>query len=470
MMQWDRVIINTRSASTTNQVENTFLDRITDRLDGINIKTTRLILAPYSPSYLLEKLLGQKLVSVDPAIPKEAEETLLNLIQKRLVKQRDNVVKRLCFACFTSSWEGMTCPSCGSADMRIVGEYMSLEIIEQQFIKQLNNSLDGQIGKTISYVKRRQRKNNQKYLIAVSSETRHSTVFVNYVNSKKDIEFLDDLTEEGFGVVAVLDPKMDTAKDQLLTIGVEVINLIQLLQHMLYPVPGEPHPLIAALEAQHQQMLQRIIRRARESLNRIQTKPQGYLPNNFEVDLKNLVQLMVPDVVRLGTEHSGKEVPDGYLRYGLRNYTTARRGRLFGWDAKYSQTSTYQLDSADLRKQKGYINWLMDSKGTPYQFGSLGVYAIISNFSRRDQFDTVLTGLAGYRKLPKTTRIVVIEDLFVAKVIEWALANWQQMLVNNASISRATFSFIRRKQTKTYTVTSVDDWPSLERTLNRIIS
>lgn len=467
---WDRVIINTRSASTTNQVEDIFLERVTGRLNGINIKTTRLILSPYSPSYLLEKLLGQKLVSVDPAIPKEAEETLLNLIQKKLVKQRENFVKRLCFACFTPSWQGMTCPTCGSSDMRIVGEYMSLELIEQQFIKQLNNSIAGQIGQMVSYVKRRQRKNNQKHLIAVNSATKHSTVFVVYVSGKKDIEFLDDLTNEGFGAVAVLDPKMDTAKDQLTTIGVDTISLIRLLQHMLYPVADEPHPLIAALEAQHQQMLQRIIRRSRESLHRIQTKPQVYLPSTFEIDLKNLVQLLVPDVVRLGTEHSGKEVPDGYLRYGLQNYTTARRGRLFGWDAKYSQSATYQLDSADLRKQKGYIDWLMDPKGTPHQFGGLGIYAIISNFSRRDQFDTVLTGLASYRKLPKTTRIVVIEDLFIAKAIEWALANWQQVLVNNAAISRAVFSFVRRKQSKPYTVTSIDDWPRLERRLNLIIT
>lgn len=468
---WDRIVVNTRSTNIPNSIEDAFLERIKARLSGIDIKTTRLIQAPYTHRYILNKLLGQKTIPVDPAIPKEAEETLLLLLKKKIVSNPRSTVKRQCFQCFSPpSWHGMDCEVCGANDMRIVGEFMSLDIIEKELMKLLDKSLEGKIGRMVSYTKKRQRSNYKKHLIAVNSDLKRSTAFIVYVGSKEDIDFIDDLSSEGFGIVAIIDPKMKTAEDVLDTMGVDSIDLVTAVEFLLYTEENEINPLVPALESQQEQVLQRFLRRARDSVRQVLAKPIGYQPSTFEVDLKNLMQALVPDVVRLGTEHSGQKVPDGYLRYGLQAYTMNRKGRLFGWDAKYSSNAGYQLDATDLRKQQGYIKWLMDKKGTPYQFGNLGIYAIISNFSRRDQFDTVLTRLSTYQRITgKGIRIALVEDQFIAKVLEWSLANWEQVLINNSEISRTVFTFMRRKQSTAYTISSIEDWPSLKSKLDGII-
>lgn len=468
---WDRVVINTKSGSVTNELEDSFLDIISERLGGINIKTTKLILAPYETDYILSKFLGQKSVAIDQAIPQAAEEMLLTLIKQRLVYKPTNAIKRQCFHCHAVSWESMICPACDHTDMRIIGESMSVSLNENQLLAKLHQSLSGRLSKMVTYIRKRQRSNYPKTLIAIDSEIAHSTIFLVYVADQKDVAFIDELATEGFGIVAIIDPKMETAQETLSSIDVDNVGLIELLSYLLSSTSAIEHPLSAAIQRQHERMLARIISRAQTSMQQILNKPTGYLPTTFEIDLKNLFQALVPDVVRLGTEHSGQKVPDGYLRYGLQGtLTNTRRGRLFGWDAKYSHDLSYRLGGSDARKQKGYIDWLADPKGIPHQFGSLGIYAIVANFSSEDQFETVMASLSAYTKLPRTTRIVVIEDLLLARIIEWSLEHWEQVLVNNGQISKLVFGFFRRKSSKSYTVSGLVQWPKLKKKLDTLIT
>jgi hypothetical protein len=321
----------------------------------------------------------------------------------------------------------------------------------------------------VSYVKSRSRKRHTKHLIAITSEPEHATVFITYIASKEDVEFVNVLSAENFGIIAILDPKMSGSKDEIATLGVDAIDLVDVVEHLL-DYDGEEFPsLIGKIESQKKLMLTKIMHLAKNSVDNIRNKSLGYTPGSFEVDIKNLMQSMVPDVVRLGTEYSGISVPDGYLRYGLTAYTRNRRGRVFGWDAKYSIDSNYRLGSADIKKQTSYINWLNNPSEPAQQFGQLGIYAIISNFSRRDQFDTALSALANLKDLPKNCRIVLIEDLVLAEIASWSLTNWEQVLINNGQIAKTVFSFIRRSSSKPYTVTSSKDWPRLRDRLAKIV-
>lgn len=176
------------------------------------------------------------------------------------------------------------------------------------------------------------------------------------------------------------------------------------------------------------------------------------------------MNLLVPDVVRLGTEFTGTSVPDGYLKYGQKgNRSKGRSYRLFGWDAKYSRTASYALGGRDVKKQKQYINWLMDKKNQPSKFGVLGIYGIIANFDSPNKMDTALTSIAEYRNLKPATRIVLIQDSLVIKICEWLIDNWQVVIENNSLISDEAFAFFRRKsRSKLYTISHESDWPKLK--------
>lgn len=112
----------------------------------------------------------------------------------------------------------------------------------------------------------------------------------------------------------------------------------------------------------------------------------------------------------------------------------------------------------------------MDSNGDARQFGTLGIYAIISNFSSTTRMNNVLLKLANYRKLKSSTRIALIEDLLIVRISEWLLIHWEQVLENNSLIADVVFKWLRRRQSsRPYTVSKASDWPRLEARLNQIL-
>lgn len=466
---WDRTYLNTASKNITNELEDSFLDQIKDRLGGINIKEARFIVNHFTAEYVVAKLLKEKTIPTDPPIPKEAEEIIVELTKKKLILHQSQTIQRKCFNCYTQSWDSLTCPNCDQDKMRIVSELVKIEVIEQSLMKQLSSAVNYEPTRLIKYVPKKQRNNLNKSVISIINPEKRASTFLVVVANKKDVGYAETLVREGFGVVALLDPRMETARDELISDGCSVLSLTSAIVYLLKP--GTESPFDQVIQEQETMMLQRIVDNARRAVVDVQEKRAGYNEYHFETDLKSLVQALVPDVVRLGTEYTGKSVPDGYSRYGSKVHLNQKAGtRLFGWDAKYSKSATYKLSSADVRKQKSYIQWLMNKKEAPSQFGSLGIYAIVSNFDSPKRFNTALTALAGYQKLKKSTRIALIEDLLLAKIVEWSLDHWDVVLDNNSEISKVFFAWIRRKQKRQpYTISRASDWRWLEPRLNRII-
>lgn len=465
---WDRVYLNATSKNITNELEEAFLGQVKDRFGGINIKEARFIVHDYTTEYVVGKLLKEKLIPTDPPIPRAAEEILIRLINEKIIARQSQTIQRKCFNCYARSWDSLVCPSCDQDAMRIVSEHVKVDAVEQRIMHLLSKQIDFEPTRLVKYVPKKQRKKYTKSVVSIINPTRRASTFLVIVADKKDVDYADTLVREGFGVVALLDPRMETAADELAASGCSNMSLTKAVVYLLEPEADNPFGDIVA--TQESMMLQRIADNARRAVTDIREKRAGYNEYNFETDLKSLVQAIVPDVVRLGTEYVGKSVPDGYSRYGSKVYLNSKQGtRLFGWDAKYSQSATYQLSAPDVRKQKKYIDWLMDKSEAPSQFGSLGIYAIVSNFDSPRRFDTSLKAVAAYQQLHRSTRIALVEDLLLAKIVEWSLGHWDIVLDNNSEIAKIIFNWLRRKQKRSYTISRVSDWRWLEPKLNRIV-
>lgn len=466
--EWKRTFINTATKNTTSRLEYEFIELVKERLDGNSIKETRFLLGELDMKFILDKLFRDKVVSTDPPIPEVAEKTVIDLISKGLIKKQSPTIKRKCMSCFSVSWDSWECPSCDRSNMQIVSEAIKIEVRETMLMKTISRMADLGIDREAKYYPRKQRNRNLKSVTGIFNKPRNIHTFIVFVSRKNDIKFVESLISEGFGVVVVVEPRMEGVSDYLESLDSSVLKLTVLTEYLLNN--QLPNPLVASIQNQENRMLERIFARTNESITALNEK-RNYNEDKFEVDLKNLLQALVPDVIRLGTEQKGISVPDGYLRYGSDGSRSSRKGRrLFGWDAKYSTSGTYSLSERDVTTQKKYIRWLMDSNGDARQFGTLGIYAIISNFSSTTRMNNVLLKLANYRKLKSSTRIALIEDLLIVRISEWLLIHWEQVLENNSLIADVVFKWLRRRQSsRPYTVSKASDWPRLEARLNQIL-
>lgn len=469
---WDRITLNTTHRNVTSFVEHLFLNQINERLDGVDIKETRFVLEKYDARYVIDKLLRHKAISTTPAIPKAVDEFVVKLTAAKLITKQESNIKRKCWnkACYAVSWDELTCPVCGQDDMRIVGEEIAIVPNEAAIIKSLSRSSDFPLNFDVQHYPGKQRNNEKKSVLGVFNRNKNLTTFVVIVSKPKDITFVTDLAREGFGVVAVIDPKMEAKADDIELVGCTAIVLTDIVLHLLGE--GLITDLLAAVEQQEKYTLTRVFDNAEFSLNRLDKK-ESYNERFFEVDIKNIVQALVPDVIRLGTEYSGKKVPDGYLRYGVEGKRgKGRVKRLFGWDAKYSASRTYSLGSGDTRKQNGYINWLMDPAEEPSKFGKLGTYAIIANFEKSERMHTTLTSLAKRTDLPRGARIILVEDRLLLEIGNWLSRNWKQVIDNNSIVSDEVFKFLKRKPLKgnLYTISRESNWPRLKAKLEAKLS
>lgn len=468
--EWRRLYFNSSTKRITNIIEKQFLERVSQRLGGNDIKSTRFVLEELDSRFIVDKLLRDKTVATNPAIPVEAEEIVVKLTSLKLISKQEPSVKRKCRHCYTQSWDQLACPSCGRDEMSIMSEGIRILPNESQIMKQLALNA-GLLSFDTKYYPSKSRKNHRKSLVGIFDSDKNITVFVVMVSDKKDIEYIEYLSNEGFGVVAVVDPKIVSKTSEIERAGCTPISLTDIMLLLL----GETTALdiVNAVTDQEKVMLGRIVSNAKSSVSRIMTKPGNYDETYFEVDVKNIMNLLVPDVVRLGMEFSGTSVPDGYLRYGTKGIRTPGRARrLFGWDAKYSKSGLYSLSASDVSKQKKYIAWLRSKKNQPSKFGQLGIYSVISNFSDYKKMNTALTKVAEYKNLPKSTRIVLIEDLLLSEIGNWLLDNWKQVLENNSLISDEVFAWLRRKPLTgmNYTVSRGSDWPKLKTRLDKIIT
>lgn len=461
---WDRVYINTSTKRITEDLENDFIDQINERIgDEVDIKKARLVINNLDTQRVVEKFLKEKSVSLYPPIPKKAEEVLVKLKKLKLVKDSGKSTKRICFNCWTKSWDKLLCPKCDRthSDMRMVGESLGINIDELSMLRHLSKTNLG-TDLDITYHRKRQRNKYTKPVIEIHNNLKNITTYIMVVEKRKDLGFVRNISSEGSGVVALIDPKMANNIDTVENFGASIVRLESSVTALIEGY--EQDDIKEMILDQEQQILSRVFDNAQSSIQRLKDKPETFNERDFENDIKNIIQMLVPDVVWLGAKHSGTSVPDGYCKYKARSH------RLFGWDAKYSESGQYRLITKDVEKQKKYIVWLTNPSKEPSKLAKLGMYGIISNFDEPKYIKDAVSRIANFRKLPIDARVVIIEDGLLVLVGEWLLSNWRQVIDNNSKVAEELFKWFRRKQAGgKYTISKSADWKWLEPKLNRII-
>lgn len=464
--EWNRICLNTSTRNITTLTEDQFLNQIKTRLGGLDIKTSKFIINDLNLKFIINKLISGKKISTNPPIPEEAEKAVIELTKKKFIINQKPTIKRKCWNCYTVSWDHWECPNCGRTEMRIVNEGIRIIPSEKPIIKAITKIPEPTGSFILKYSPRKQRNRHKKSVVAFYNTSKKITTFIVLISNNIDVKYVSSLSSEGFGVVSIVDPKLKGKEDEIENAGSTVVSLTDVLVYLLDS--NETNQLTEAIKIQEEKMLEKIFSNFRSSITKIKAK-SNYDEAQYEVDIRNIIQAIVPDVIRLGTESIGQSVPDGYCRYGSNGVRSLTHGkRLFGWDAKYSQTASYSLYNRDVSKQKKYIDWLNNPKGQASQFGNLGIYAIVANFSNPRRLNTALTKIARYSNLKRGTRIALIDDELLVKIGEWTLSNWQQVIDNNSVIADEVFHWFRRKQRRQpYTISRASDWRWLEPKLNK---
>ncbi|MGE3341226.1 MAG: hypothetical protein AB7J46_04910 [Candidatus Altimarinota bacterium] len=464
--EWKRLFINVTAKRHSIEFEEAILADLNERLE-INVKESRLIVELLTDEFILEKILKDKKIPTFPPVPEQVEKLLIKLIRQKFIKKPSKIAKRKCQNCYSTSWDSWTCPNCDRESMTVVGEAINIKTQELSIIRQLCNNLETNLPSyKATLIPYKQRRSYKKTVLRLHNPIKNLSTFSFIISNKKDLEFAEDLLKEGFGIIAIVDPDISGKIDHIRSLGCDIVPLHIALGKL---VNEQAHlTFLPLVENQEQKVLERIFENLRSSVNRLKDKPEDYNEDMFEIDITNVFQGIVPDVIRLGTEYKGKNVPDGYCCYGYRNSNRRKRKRLFGWDAKYTYGVSYNLSSRDLKIQKGYINWLIDKSKEPYRMGNLGIYAFITNSVENTGLDKVLSNLCEFNNFPRQGRLIVLKDQLVVKIGEWLLNNWQRVLNNNSLAAEEFFRYIRTKRkSKPYNIFGTDKWETLEKKLSQ---
>lgn len=466
--KWKRFSLNVDSKGKSNFIESQLLEELVKVL-GVNVKETWFITQDLTVDFIVDNLLRDKMVSTDPPIPEKAEKVLIDLIKQELFRKPKEIAKRRCesWACHTTSWTDWPCPRCGRP-MIVIGEYITVQVNETQCLEQLANTLESKFGNYEIQKQLIQRKKYKKHVIRIHNRIKNIGMYVVTVIDQKDLNFCRSLASEGYGLICLIDPEMVNKKDELESLGADCLEISKIITELKLIKDGSASTIKdifdTAFTVQENKMLSRINQRLVASENALKIK-SNYDAEIFEVDLKNILQALVPNVIRLGTKFKGKKVPDGYCSFKLSNTGIQR---IFGWDAKFSMSGNYSLTKRDLTKQLGYIDWLK-STPEPKSLGGLRIYAIISNFNSINGFVKVITAIKRSSKKPRLCRIVLIEDMLIVNLATWMLSNWQKVLDKGPQISQTFFNWIispNRSHRNKWSYSTAQDWTDLENRLN----
>ncbi len=469
---WKRRFFNIETRGKARFVELMVLQKL-QYIIGKDIKETRFIIQPLTLEEIIKKLLDDKSVPIDLSVPEVVDKTIVDLVKQKLLKQPKYITKRRCirWECSQMSWVDLICPNCRS-EMVVIGENIIIEIAIKPLLKQLTNYIQ-RIYPNFEITKQViQRNKFKKDVIRILNKDKYTACYIIPIFTNKDFKFLETLTLEGYGTISICDPQMSSKKDAIDALGGDVIDLSHVILGLKKNFNGESTDLKFLIKdkitSQEDKMLERIYSKLQESKERLKNKNTGYNEEIFEIDIKNIIQALVPNVVRLGTKFKGKKVPDGYCCYKPIRSTY---NRLFGWDAKYSITNNYSLNKRDLKKQRGYIEWLTTDP-EPKSLGKLRIYCLISNFSSISGFKTVLSKLRRCNEKPRLCRIILIQDKIMQKLAGWILQNWQKVIEKGPEIAIIFFKWLVFNKRKMYSrwiyCSESIDWSSLEAELNAI--
>lgn len=469
--EWKRRFLNVSSQGKQHYSEEEILKELEKAL-GLNIKETRFIIEKLNTQEIIQKILRDKKILLEPPVPEYVEKLVTELVKERLLKIPKRISKRTCedLSCRTNSWTEWTCPRCGR-QMVLFGEEITIDLREPSFNKILAEKLSVRFP-DLEIVKRtKQRRHRSKSLIHVVDKKSQVSFYIVTILNRKDISFIKSLSKEGSALIALCHPQLKSKRDEITGFGSYLLDLDIVLDNLKKELdsgtPDLEKIFSEAFNAQRQQTLERIYKNLKVSEKSLSEKARGYDENTFEIDLKNILQALVPKVVRLGAEYSGKSLPDGYCSYERERFN---RQYLFGWDAKFSATKNYRLNSSDFTKQKRYIKWLSDAK-EPRESGKLWMYSIISNFDEIDNYKSVMRKLSRWREKPRNCKIILLQDELLVKLADWILNSWTKVLQKGPEISKTFFKWIRsenRKKSGRWLYCTSSEWSELKNELEAL--
>jgi hypothetical protein len=470
--EWKRRFINLVSRGKSEALEANALDAFKELL-GVNFKEVRFLVEDWGVYQIIEKLLKTKRIRTEPAIPEIVEKVLTNLVKAKIFKNPTKMAQRICYSCRAISWQDWQCPKC-TRDMIIIGQEIQIRLSETDLVRHLFNTLSGTYSKDYEiHNKFRQRRGIKKRIVEITNRKTKVTTYVLLILERKDLEFLSELEKEGHGLICFYDLALANREMQILSYDSEAIPLTYLIASLHAIINSTKSEFATEFEkylsSQESRILDRIYTKMQYSIRRLK-EGKSYNEDMFEVDIKNIIQGLVPDVVRLGTEFKGKPVPDGYC--GFKTTNVGSKKRLFGWDAKYSQSRQYALSASDLNKQKKYISWLTTTP-EPKSLGKLYLYTIISNYDSLNGFKRVLHRLSRWSQKPRMCRILLLNTDLLINLAVWKLRNWKKVLENGPDIAKVFFSWLssnsrnKLKRMK-WRYSDASDWIGLEKQLDKI--
>jgi len=112
--EWKRKFLNIATRGRQYKHEADIISEL-QRVFGVNIKETRFVIEKLAVEKVVEKILRDAKVMIEPAIPEYVEKIITVLVSKKLIKKPSRRVNRICerFECSTKSWEEWNCPKCG---------------------------------------------------------------------------------------------------------------------------------------------------------------------------------------------------------------------------------------------------------------------------------------------------------------------------------------------------------------------
>lgn len=465
--EWKRRCLSIKSIGKSVRTEERFLTELKRILEN-EIKESRFVTETLGQDFIINKLIKDRTISTDPAIPEEVEKIIVNLVKQGLLKKPKNIAKRVCesYSCRTVSWSDWVCPNCGRS-MIVMGNGITTEVSESKILYQLWRYLKSEFPGYDVVKQTIQRKGYKKTTIRLVSKIRDVAMYVVVVINKKDLNFAESLVSEGYGLITLCSPSMTAKKEILEAQGsgfMEISTIVSELKRVNENTQTTLKQVFMDLIInQEKNMLSRIYEQLKASEKAIKEKID-YDEDKFEIDIKNIMQSLIPNVVRLGTKFKGKSVPDGYCSF---KYNQNSLHNLFGWDAKYSYSNSYRLGSKDFVKQQNYIKWLC-SDSEPKSLGKLRIYGFVSNFNQIDGFSKVLSKLRRSTIKPRRCKIVLINDNLLCNLATWMLLNWKKVLQNGPLISECFFNWLVDKTRRTrdrWIYCTIDDWTSLEKKL-----
>ena len=218
--EWQRRIINTNTKGKSATLETELLNRLKNVI-GSEIKESKFVVKQLTDNEIIEKFLADKAVSIDPAIPKQADEVLIRLLRHKLIMKQKRVTKRRCedWNCHTHSWLDSNCPTCGR-DMIVIGEGLTIKINEPVFLKGIVNNLHENLHEYEVIRHKIQRSKYKKWVIRLINKKTNLSTFIVSILDKKDIKLCEALSRESYGLIAIYDTHYSGKKDELEAKGV----------------------------------------------------------------------------------------------------------------------------------------------------------------------------------------------------------------------------------------------------------